>query len=131
MLYLKFALENKVKESKNGKFSSHYKLARSILKRKFPSVYKPRRIYAPPKIKPFKKAFEKYEPRGLFSEFYGILTISPHFFYKKSMEQYISKGYIQLTRQSWCCMYNPQEIQVPSNELATHPGVKLKQKTVN
>ena len=40
-LYLEFALEYKVKQSKNGKFPSHYKLAQSILKRKFPSVHKP------------------------------------------------------------------------------------------
>ena len=44
-------------------------LAQSILKRKFPSVDKAR---APPKISPSKRAFEKYKPRGLFSEFYGI-----------------------------------------------------------
>ena len=43
-LYLEFALEYKVKQSKNGKFPSHYKLAQSILKRKFPSVHKPLRI---------------------------------------------------------------------------------------
>ena len=40
-LYLEFALKYKVKQSKNGKFPSHYKLAQSILKRKFPSVDKP------------------------------------------------------------------------------------------
>ena len=37
----------------------------------FPSVYKPLRIKAPPKISPSKRAFEKYKPQGLFSEFYG------------------------------------------------------------
>ena len=37
------------------------RLVQSILKRKFPSV-----------DKPLKRAFEKYKPRGLFSEFYGI-----------------------------------------------------------
>ena len=36
---MEFALEYKVKQSKNGKFPSHYKLAQSILKRKFPSVH--------------------------------------------------------------------------------------------
>ena len=36
------------------------KLAQSILKRKFPS----------------RRAFEKYKPRGLFSEFYGMLGLS-------------------------------------------------------
>ena len=40
-LYLEFALEYKVKQSKNGKFPSHYKLAQSILKHKSPSVHKP------------------------------------------------------------------------------------------
>ena len=39
-LYLEFALEYKVNQCKNGKFSFHYKLAQSILKRKFPSVHK-------------------------------------------------------------------------------------------
>ena len=43
-LYLEFALEYKGKQSKNGKFPSHYKLAQSNLKRKFPSVHKPLRI---------------------------------------------------------------------------------------
>ena len=49
------------------------RLALSSLKRKFPSVDKPLRILAPPKISPSKRAFEKYKPRGLFSEFYGSL----------------------------------------------------------
>ena len=40
-LYLEFALEYKVKQSKNGKFPSHYKLAQLILKHKFSSVHKP------------------------------------------------------------------------------------------
>ena len=40
-LYLEFALEYKVKQSKNGKFPSHYKLAQSNLKCKFPSVHNP------------------------------------------------------------------------------------------
>ena len=35
------ALKYKVKQSKNDKFTSNYKLAQSILKRKFPSVHKP------------------------------------------------------------------------------------------
>ena len=71
-LYLEFALEYKVKQSKNGQFPSHCKPAQSKLKRKFPSVHKPLRILAPPKISVSKRAFEKYKPRGLFSEFYGI-----------------------------------------------------------
>ena len=40
-LYLEITLKYKVKQSKNGKFPSNYKLAQSILKRKFPSVHKP------------------------------------------------------------------------------------------
>ena len=63
-LYLEFALEYKVKQSKNGKFS---------LLQASPTVHKPLRIQAPPKISPSKRAFEKYKPGGLFSEFYGIL----------------------------------------------------------
>ena len=51
------------------------RLAQSILKRKFPSVDKPLRIKAPPKISPSKRAFEKYKSRDLFLEFYGILII--------------------------------------------------------
>ena len=40
----KIALKYKVKQSKNGKFPSNYKLAKSILKRKRPSIHKPLRI---------------------------------------------------------------------------------------
>ena len=40
-LYSEFALEYKVKQSKNGKYPSHYKPAQSILKCKFPSIDKP------------------------------------------------------------------------------------------
>ena len=43
-LYYEIALKYKVKRSKNGKFTSNYKLAQSIFKRKFPSVHKPLRI---------------------------------------------------------------------------------------
>ena len=46
------------------------RLAQSILKRKFPSVETPPPTPAP-KISHSKRAFEKYKPRGLFSEFYG------------------------------------------------------------
>ena len=38
-LYLKFALEYKVKQSKSGNSPSLYKLTQSILERKFPSVH--------------------------------------------------------------------------------------------
>ena len=50
------------------------RLVQSICKCKFPSVEKPlrREDLPPPKISPSKRAFEKYRPRGLFSEFYGI-----------------------------------------------------------
>ena len=40
----KIDLKYKVKQRKNGKFPSNYKLARSTLKRKLPSVHKPLRI---------------------------------------------------------------------------------------
>ena len=43
-LYLEFALKYKVKQNKIGKFPSHYKLAQSILKRKFSLQISPRRI---------------------------------------------------------------------------------------
>ena len=54
-------------------FPPTIRLAQSILKPKFPSVHKPLQIKARPKIGPSKRAFEKYKPRGLFSEFYGTL----------------------------------------------------------
>ena len=41
LVLLEFALEYKVKQSKNGKFPSPYKLAQSNLKCKFPSIHKP------------------------------------------------------------------------------------------
>ena len=50
---MEFALEYKVKQSKNGKVPSHYKLAQSILKHKFPSVH------------PLKKGLWKIEAPGL------------------------------------------------------------------
>ena len=52
------------------------RLAQSIFKRKFPSVDKPPQKEAPPKISPSKRAFEKYKPQDLFSEFYGMLCSS-------------------------------------------------------
>ena len=42
---MEFALEYKVKQSKNSKFPSHYKLAQSILKHKFPSMHKPHSLF--------------------------------------------------------------------------------------
>ena len=68
----KIALKYKVKQSKNRKFTSNYNASPIVLKRKFAPVDKPLRTLAPPKINPSKKAFEKYKPGGLFSEFYGI-----------------------------------------------------------
>ena len=53
-------------------FRTTIRLAQSILRRKFLSVDKRLRISTRPKISPSKRAFEKYKPRGLFSEFYGI-----------------------------------------------------------
>ena len=40
-MYFKIALTYKVKQRKNGKFPSNYKLAQSILKHKFLFVHKP------------------------------------------------------------------------------------------
>ena len=73
---MEFALEYKVKQSKNGKFPSHYKLAQSILKCKFPSVLSPSEHKPLKKKSPSKRAFEKYKLQGLFLEFYpnSILT---------------------------------------------------------
>ena len=39
--FWKIALKYRVKQSKNGKSPSNYKLAQSILKRKLPPVHKP------------------------------------------------------------------------------------------
>ena len=94
-MYLEFVLEYKVKQSKNGKFPSHYKLAQSNLKRKFPSVHKPLRIKAPPKISPSKRAFEKYKPRGLFLEFYGIIL-----YYFSLITMMISSNYDWLGKKN-------------------------------
>ena len=84
----KIALKYKVKQSKNGKFTSNYKASPIDFERKFPSVDKPLRIYisSPPKKKYIKikislskRAFEKYKPQGLFSEFYGIRHVLDSF----------------------------------------------------
>ena len=56
------------------------RLTQSILKRKFPSVDKPLRIKAHPRISSSKRAFEKFKPRGLFSEFYGMRRTRPCYF---------------------------------------------------
>ena len=62
-------LKHKVKQRKNGKFTFNYKASPTD----FETQISLRRL-APPNISPSKRAFEKYKPWGLFSEFYGILT---------------------------------------------------------
>ena len=66
---MEFPLEYKVKQSNNGKFPSHYKLAQSILKRKFPSVDKPLQKQAPQK-----GPLKNISPGAFFSEFYGMFA---------------------------------------------------------
>ena len=68
---MEFALEYKVKQSKNGKFPSHYKLklAQLILKLQFPSAHKPLRILAPPKISPSKGHLKNISPGAYFRNF--------------------------------------------------------------
>ena len=60
----------KLNKAKTVNLLPTMRLTQSILKRKFPSVDKPLQIKAPPEISPSKRAFEKYKPWGLFSEFY-------------------------------------------------------------
>ena len=61
-LYLEFALKYKVKQSKNGKIPSNsYKLAQSILKRKFPSIHKP--------LQKYKGPLKNIRPRAYFGNF--------------------------------------------------------------
>ena len=91
-----------------------------ILKRKFPSIHKPLRIEAPPKITPSKRAVEKYKPLESFSEFYSIFMF-PQFgdgshcfnFHKfcdtVPLEQI---GLNKNTKPSWrekqtCCLLSP------------------------
>ena len=66
---MEIALKYKVKQSKNSKFPSNYK-ANPI---DFETQISLRRK-APPNISPSKRVFEKYKPRGLFSEFNGITS---------------------------------------------------------
>ena len=56
------------KAKKNGKYPSKNKASPIDFETQISL-----RTYAPPKRSPSKKAFEKYKPRGLFSEFYGNL----------------------------------------------------------
>ena len=70
---MEIALKYKVKQSKNGRFPSNYKASRINFEMQISLC-----ILAPPNISPSKnkppqkRAFEKYKPRGLFSECYGI-----------------------------------------------------------
>ena len=59
----------------NVYWNSCIRLAQSILKCKFPFVDKPLRIKAPSDISPSKRAFERYKPWGLFSEFYANFSL--------------------------------------------------------
>ena len=63
---MQFALEYKVKQSKNGKFSFHCKLPQSILKRKFPSVHKPQ-----------KGPLKNISPGAYFPNFTVLFSLSP------------------------------------------------------
>ena len=60
----KIALKDKVKQSKNGKFTSNFSASPTILKRKFSPVANPLQKKAPQK------------GPGLISEFYGISKLS-------------------------------------------------------
>ena len=60
----KITLKYKVRQSKNGKFTFHYKASPIDFETQISLCRE-----APPKISPSKRAFEKYKPRGLFSEF--------------------------------------------------------------
>ena len=53
------------------------RLAESILKYKFPSIDKPFRIYAPPKISASNRVFEKYK-LGLIFRILRYITIPKH-----------------------------------------------------
>ena len=62
----KITLKYKVKQCKNGKFTSSYKASPID----FETQISLRGLKAPPNISPSKRAFEKSKPRGqLFSEF--------------------------------------------------------------
>ena len=62
--------EYEVKQNKNGIFTSNCKVSLIDFETQISL-----RTKAPPKISPSKKAFEKYKPQGLFSEFYGTLKL--------------------------------------------------------
>ena len=68
----KIALKYEVKQRKKGKFTSNYKASPIDFETQIPPpppVVKPLRIYAPPKLSPSKRAFEKYKPRTYFWNF--------------------------------------------------------------
>ena len=54
-----------------NKFPSNYKPSQ-FWNANFPPIISPSEYKSLPKIRPSKSSFEKYKPRGLFSEFYGI-----------------------------------------------------------
>ena len=65
---MEIALKYKVKQSKKGKFSSNYQASPIDFETQISN------ISPSAKISPSKRAFEKYKPRGLFSEFNGIIS---------------------------------------------------------
>ena len=68
----KIALKYKLKQRENSKFTSNYKASPIDCETQISlHRYAPTNI-SPSKNKPLKRAFEKYKPQGLFSEFYGI-----------------------------------------------------------
>ena len=70
VLALEIALKYRVKQSKNGKFPCNYKASPIDFETQISLCRQ-----APPNIiGPSKRAFEKYKPWGLFSEFCGIST---------------------------------------------------------
>ena len=62
----KIAHKYKLKQSKNGTFTSNYKASPIDFETQISF-----RRQAAPNISPSKRAFKKYKPRGLFSEFDG------------------------------------------------------------
>ena len=68
MFSLEIALKYKVKQSKNSKFPPNYKANPIDFETQISN------IRPAAKISPSKRAFEKYKPRGLFSEFNGIIS---------------------------------------------------------
>ena len=65
---MKIALKYKVKQSKNSKFPPNYKANPIDFETQISN------ISPSAKISPSKRAFEKYKPRGLLSEFNGMIS---------------------------------------------------------